>query len=160
MTLVIQREDPRAVDVVSLLERHLRFARATSPSCHVHALDIKGLLNASMTFFTARRGEVLLGVGALKQHDSQLAEIKSMHTAKRARGQGIGRAMVRHLLTVACSRGMTRVSLETGTQPGFASARALYESMGFRPCKPFAHYTANPFSLCMTLPLSTSDECS
>jgi putative acetyltransferase len=32
------------------------------------------------------------------------------------------------------------VSLETGTTPGFAAARALYESAGFTPAGPFAGY--------------------
>jgi putative acetyltransferase len=32
------------------------------------------------------------------------------------------------------------VSLETGTTPGFAAARALYESAGFAPTGPFGGY--------------------
>ncbi len=150
MAIVIAAEDPRTPDVVSLLETHLQFARATSPSCHVHALDLDGLLDPLMTFFTAREDSALLAVGALKQHDSELSEIKSMHTSSEARGHGVGRAMVKHLIEHAKSVGATRVGLETGTQSGFAAARALYESVGFSECTPFAQYTSNPFSLCIT----------
>jgi putative acetyltransferase len=32
------------------------------------------------------------------------------------------------------------VFLETGTTPGFAAARALYESAGFTPTGPFGGY--------------------
>jgi putative acetyltransferase len=62
------------------------------------------------------------------------AEIKSMHTAEAARGRGIGRAMLTHLLDVARGRGFRRVSLDTGTTAAFAPARALYQSAGFVPC--------------------------
>jgi putative acetyltransferase len=133
------------------LERHLAFSRATSPPGHVHALDIDGLLDPAVTFFSARRDGELLGVGALKQLDDSHAELKSMHTSETARGQGIGRAMVDHLLAVAADRGYRRVSLETGSMDAFAPARALYEKVGFTHCAPFGQYTDNPYSVCMTI---------
>lgn len=49
-----------------------------------------------------------------------------MHTAETARGHGIGRAMLTHLLEAARAQGFRRVSLETGTTAAFAAARALY----------------------------------
>jgi len=119
----------------------------------VHALDTAGLLDPAVTFFSARRGGVLLGVGALKRLDRSQAELKSMHTVEAARGQGVGRAMVEHLLSVAVDRGYLRVSLETGTMEAFAAARLLYASAGFVPCEPFGEYTVNPYSTCMTISL-------
>ena len=77
-----------------------------------------------------------------------------MHTVKAARGQGVGRAMVDHLLDVAVERNVERVSLETGTMAGFAPARSLYASVGFEPCEPFADYFVSPNSTCMTLLLA------
>ena len=82
----------------------------------------------------------MLGVGAIKELDPAHAEIKSMHTAAEARGRGVGRAMLDHLISEARSRGYRRVSLETGTTPGFTAARAMYSSRGFVPAEPFAHY--------------------
>jgi putative acetyltransferase len=93
MDLVIAVDDPRAGDVCALLERHLAFSREVTPPGHVHALDIDGLLDPAVTFFSARRDGVLLGIGALEQIDESHAEVKSMHTSAPARGQGIGRAM-------------------------------------------------------------------
>jgi putative acetyltransferase len=153
MDLVIAADDPRATDVQALLERHLSFARELSPPAHVHALDTAGLLERAVTFFSARRGGLLLGVGALKELDRSHAELKSMHTVEAARGQGVGRAMVEHLLSAATDRGYLRVSLETGTMEAFAAARVLYASVGFVPCEPFAAYTVNPYSTCMTISL-------
>jgi putative acetyltransferase len=81
-------------------------------------------------------------------------EIKSMHTAEAARGRGIGRAMVGHLVSVARDRGMRRVSLETGTMAAFGPARALYASVGFTPCGPFGGYRPSPDNTFMTLLLA------
>jgi putative acetyltransferase len=83
--------------------------------------------------------------------------LKSMHTAQAARGRGVGRAMVDHLIGVARDRGFRRVSLETGTMAAFAPARALYASAGFRPCGAFGDYSLSPNSTFMTLSLGCSD---
>ena len=149
--LVIAVDDPAAPDVRELLARHLQFAHEQSPPEDVHALDSDGLRHDDVTFFSARMDGDLVGVGALRQLDPSHAELKSMHTLSSARGRGIGRAMLEHLLGVARARGCTRVSLETGTMPAFAPARALYTSAGFAPCPPFAAYRTTPNSVCMTL---------
>jgi putative acetyltransferase len=151
--LVIAIDDPRAVDVRALLEAHLGFAHDTSPPEHVHALGVEGLLDPAVTFFSARRDGLLVGVGALRELDARHGEIKSMHVTASQRGTGIGRAIVDHLITVAAGRGYRRVSLETGTGDAFAPARALYRAVGFAPCEPFGEYTANPYSACMTMEL-------
>jgi putative acetyltransferase len=150
---VTSRDDPRADDVRALLERHLAHTSAYSPPEDVHALDVEGLLDPSVTFFSFRADGDVLGVAALKHLDGEHAEIKSMHTAQAARGRGIGRALVEHLLAVARERGYRRVSLETGTAPAFAPARALYAKLDFAPCGPFAHYRPSPNSTYMTLSL-------
>ena len=150
----ISIDDPRAKDVHELLERHLAFAHSHTPLEDIHALDVDGLLDPAVTFFSFRRHGELLGVGALKQLDEEHAELKSMHTAQAARGRGIGRAMVGHLVGVARERGFRRVSLETGSMPAFAPARSLYASAGFRPCGPFG-YSPSRSSAFMTLSLNT-----
>jgi putative acetyltransferase len=149
--VVIAVDDPRRNDVRTLIETHLAFSQAVTPSAHVHALPVDGLVETSVTFFSARRGGILVGVGALKELDAGHAELKSMHTSAAVRGQGIGRAMVDHLISVAVARGYRRVSLETGAGEAFAAARALYAAAGFTRCAPFAGYTDNPYSTCMTI---------
>jgi putative acetyltransferase len=146
-------DDPRAADVRELLARHLDFARSHTPPEGVFALGADDLADPAVTFFSYRADGALLAVGALKRLGPRHAEIKSMHTAAAARGQGIGRAMVDHLLTVARERGFERVSLETGTMAAFAPARALYRSAGFVPSGPFDAYRESPTSTFMTLAL-------
>jgi putative acetyltransferase len=150
---VISIDDPRADDVRALLERHLAYARANTAPEEVYALDVDALADRSVTFFSFRVDGELLGVAALKRLDDGHAEVKSMHTAEAARGRGIGRALVDHLIAVARARGYRRLSLETGAGPAFAAARALYASARFTPCGPFADYDGSPNSAYMTLVL-------
>jgi GNAT superfamily N-acetyltransferase len=92
-----------------------------------------------------------LAVGALKQLTDDHAELKSMHTAARARGRGLGGAILCHLVGMARDRGVARVSLETGSMEAFAPARSLYARAGFTPCEPFGAYRPSPSSTFMTL---------
>jgi putative acetyltransferase len=146
-------DDPRADEERELLERHLAFANAHTPPEDVHALDVDALLDAAVTVFTFRRERELFGVAALKELDPHHGEVKSMHTTQAARGGGIGRAMVAHLLGVARGRGYRRVSLETGSMPAFAPARSLYAGVGFRPSVAFGDYAPSENSTFMTLVL-------
>ena len=156
MTISIVPDDPEAEDVRRLLASHLDFAYEHSPPEDVYALDTDGLRAPDIAFFSARADGELLAVGALRQLDRTHAEIKSMHTLMAARGRGVGRAMLDHLLALARSRGCTRVSLETGTMAAFDAARALYASAGFVPCEPFGDYRRSPNSVCMTMLLDAS----
>ena len=133
-------DDPRKPEVRGLLERHLAFCLSETPPEHSFALDVNRLLDPAVTFVSYRDGGTVLGVAAIKELDAESGEVKSMHTAAAARGRGVGRALLSHLLDVARARGYQQVFLETGTTPGFAAARALYESAGFTPAGPFGGY--------------------
>lgn len=150
---VVGIDDPRANDVRALLDAHIAFARTNSVPEDVHALDGAQLVADGVTFFSVREEGDLLGVGALRQLDDLHAEIKSMHTEAGARGRGVGRVMLDHLVEVARTRRCRRVSLETGSTAPFAPARALYASSGFEPCAPFGEYEPSPNRVCMTIEL-------
>ena len=62
----ISLDDPRASDVRALLERHLAFANDHSPPEDVHTLDLDGLLQPDISFFSLRVDGELLGIGALR----------------------------------------------------------------------------------------------
>ena len=139
--------------VVALLHAHLTRARAETALGSAHALDLSGLRAPEVTFWSAWEGDAVVGVGALKRLSADHGEVKSMHTAEAARGRGVGSAMLRHIMAAARARGMSRVSLETGSWPYFAPARALYARHGFVECPPFGDYRADPNSVFMTLDL-------
>src|SRR5437763_15288986 len=103
-------DDPAAQDVRRLLAVHLTFARGQTPPEHAHAMDVEDLLDPAVTFFSFRRDGALLAVGALKRLDAEHAEVKSMHTAAAARGHGIGRRMIEHLIAVARKASYRRLS--------------------------------------------------
>ena len=147
----IDVDDPALPDVSALLAEHLADMHATSPAESVHALDVTALKVPGVTFWTARRDGVLLGCGAMKEHDPEHGELKSMRTTAAARGTGVGRAMLLHLIAIGRERGYTRLSLETGTQDYFLPARTLYAAHGFIACGPFADYAEDPHSAYFTM---------
>jgi putative acetyltransferase len=152
-TLQIAAADPHDAPVRVLVERHLTFGRSFTPLEGAHALEVEELLDPAIVLFAARDGVAVLAVGALKEIDAGHGELKTMHTAEAARGRGVGRAMLDHLLRESRRRGYRRVSLETGTMAAFAPARALYEGAGFAPCPPFGDYRESPHSLYLTIAL-------
>ena len=139
--------DPR---LVALLEAHLDGARTHSPPGNVHALDLSGLRGPGLSFWVLLDGDDVVGMGALKGLDAAHGEVKSMHTARAVRGRGAGTQMLRHIIAEARAKGMTRLSLETGTPEYFHPAHGLYRRHGFVDCSPFGAYVADGFSLCMT----------
>lgn len=144
-------DDLRGEAVQALLREHLASMRSISPPESVHALDLDGLRAPNITFWSAWRGDRLVGSGALKELDPDHGEIKSMRTAAECRRQGVGAVVLRHLLAEARRRGYRRVSLETGSQAAFAPARALYARFGFAVCGPFGDYRDDPNSAFFTL---------
>ena len=143
-------DDP---DVLALLREHLQGMADHSPPESIHALDVGGLKAPGITFWTMRDGSEVLGCIALKQLDERHGEIKSMRTASARLRKGVGAALLEHLVAEARRRGYERLSLETGSGPGFEAAHALYRKFGFVECGPFAEYREDPFSRFMTIVL-------
>ena len=148
--LTVTRDTPDTPDVRALLVRHFELMRATSPEESCHVMDPGTLLDRGVTLFAAREGDTVLGVGALAVIGPGHGELKSMHTAAEARGRGVARAVLGALVGAAQEQGLTRLSLETGSMPEFAAARALYETEGFDMCPPFGDYVEDPLSVFMT----------
>jgi putative acetyltransferase len=156
--LSIGAVDAKTEAVRSLAQAHLEFCRLVTPPEHVHALEPFGLTAPTVSVFAARNEDMILGIAALRMLSADRVEIKCMHTMLQARGQGVGRAILEHLLQVARDRHCRWVGLETGTMAAFAPARALYASSGFKPCEPFGNYRADASSVCMSLWLVPESE--
>ena len=152
-SLLIAPDDPARPDVTALLEVHAAFAVAESPPGTCHFLDVAGLKTPDISFWSAREGETLLGVVALKALDDRSGEVKSMHVAQAARGKGAGQALMAHLINEARGRGYRSLWLETGNTEGFQSALRLYKRLGFEACGPFGGYQGTDFNIFMTLDL-------
>ncbi len=138
-------------EVLTLLEEHLVDMHANSPAGSMHALDVHSLKAADITFWCAREGGEPVGCIAMKELHATKAEIKSMRTTASSRGNGVGTALLEHLLREASSRGYKKLSLETGSHDFFKPACTLYEKFGFEYCEPFGEYAEDPNSLFMEL---------
>ncbi|MDV5391919.1 MULTISPECIES: GNAT family N-acetyltransferase [Shewanella] len=143
-------DDLKGPEIAALLTEHLEDMRATSPPESVHALDLDGLRQPNIRFWTLWDGRNLAGCGALKWLDAEHAEIKSMRTAATYKQQGVASQILQHLINDAKAAGVQRLSLETGSMAFFLPARSLYAKFGFELCGPFADYTLDPNSLFMT----------
>jgi len=147
--LEIRMDDLTGAEIIALLEEHLRCMAAVSPPESRHALNLDGLRQPGITFWTIWSGSDLAGCGALKELDNQHGEIKSMRTAYAHQRRGVASQMLRHILDEAKRRGYRRLSLETGAMDYFDPARRLYASFGFARCGPFGNYVLDPNSVFM-----------
>lgn len=154
----IRRDDLSGAKIQALLAEHLADMHRISPRESVHALDLDGLRQPNITFWTIWSGTDLLGCGALKELDARHGEIKSMRTARAHRRTGVGKTMLIHILHEAKRRGYDQLSLETGSMKEFEPARQLYASFGFTPCEPFADYWNDPNSVFMTKRIADSGQ--
>jgi GNAT superfamily N-acetyltransferase len=83
----------------------------------------------------ARLKHVPAGVVALKHVDAATAEVKRLYVRPDARGHGIGRALMEHLLRKARQSGYRTLRLET--MSFMKAAVAMYRSLGFEEVDAF-----------------------
>lgn len=154
MALTIAPESPLGADLALLFQRHTADMHADTPPESIHMMDAGQLDIPAVRFFVLREDGTPIGMGAFKAIDDSHAEIKSMHVLSEHRGRGLSRRMLDHLVDQAAHQGFTRLSLETGVQPTFIAARALYAKAGFAECPPFEGYSEDPNSVFMTRSLA------
>ncbi len=152
--LTIAEESPLGADLHLLMARHTADMHAETPPESIHMMDAGALAAPGIRFFVLRDAGVPVAMGAVKRLAGGGGEIKSMHVLAEHRGRGLSRRMLAHLEACARADGLGRLSLETGVQPGFAGARALYARAGYAACPPFEGYAPDPNSVFMTKALA------
>jgi len=140
--------------VRELVAYHQRDMLAMSPPGTSFALDESGLSGPGITLLGAWRGRVLVGIGAMKRLSADSAEVKSMRTHADHLGRGVASAVLDRLIAIARAEGISRLSLETGTNERFAPAVALYAKRGFFAGEAFADYANGPHNQCYHLALA------
>ena len=136
-----------------LINTHLAGMAENSPVESIHALNVAALKHDNITFYSAWDINDIMGCGALKELTPKHGEVKSMRTAEKYLRKGVARAILQHIINEAKIRGYTKLSLETGSMDAFKPAHRLYESFGFKYCKPFDDYTDDPNSVFMEFDL-------
>jgi len=141
-------------EVNELLVKHFIELRSVSPKGSAHVLDIAGLKDPSIKFWSLWEKNNLMGSGALKFLDKEHGEFKSIRVNDKFRGKGNGSKVINHLINEAKKLDIKRLSLETGAGDFFLAARKLFNKCGFKPCKPFSHYKNDINSVYMTMLIS------
>ena len=141
-------------EVNELLVKHFIELRSVSPEGNTHVLDIAGLKDPSIKFWSLCEQDQLIGCGALKFLNKNHGEFKSIRVADKFRKKGNGIKVINHLINKAKKLNIKKISLETGTGDFFTPARRLFDKFGFKTCEPFAHYKKDPEACYMNLLIS------
>lgn len=141
-------DDPQ---VNELLNKHFIELRSVSPEGSTHVLDIPGLKDVSIRFWSLWENDELIGCGAIKLLDEKHGEFKSIRVADKHRRSGAGEKIISNLINQAKQIGINKLSIETGAGEFFDPARKLFKKFRFKTCKPFAHYKDDPNSCYFSL---------
>jgi len=133
-------------EVNDLLNKHFVELRSVSPAGSTHVLDIEGLKDQTIKFWSFWNDKELVGCGALKFLNKNHGEFKSIRVSDKFRKKGNGEKIFYHLIQESKQLKIKKISIETGTGIYFKSARKLFAKFGFKSCVPFAHYKEDPNS--------------
>ena len=141
-------------EVNELLVKHFIELRSVSPEGSAHVLDIAGLKDPSIKFWSLWEEDQLMGAGALKFLDTDHGEFKSIRVNDKFRNKKNGIKIINHLINEARKLNIKKLSLETGAGQFFLPARKLFLSCAFKECEPFSHYKDDVNSVYMSLQIS------
>lgn len=100
----------------------------------------------AVTLWTAWYGNDVAGMAALKDLGGGSGELKSMRTHPEHLRKGVAAWLLDHIIDQAKTRGLSRLSLETGKGEAFEPALALYRRRGFSTGEAFANYERSDFN--------------
>lgn len=109
-------------------------------------LDLAALQHPDVTVWSAWENSKIAGIGALKILPDGVGEVKSMRTHPDFVGRGVGAIILKTMIAAGMSRGLRRLSLETGSGSSFAAALALYEKYGFKKGEAYSNYEQTEFN--------------
>ena len=146
----VRIDDLRGKEIAEFLEDHITDMKSVSPPESKHALDLDGLRQPEITFWSVWNESQLIGCGAIKELNNLHGEIKSMRVLAAYRGKGVASHLLEHIINTSKGRGYRTVSLETGSMAFFEPARRLYIKYGFVACSAFGNYKEDPNSVFMS----------
>ena len=147
MDVTIAAESPDQPEVRDLLAQADRRSAGLYPEDARPGPGVATLLALRVRFLVARRGGQAVGCGGYAPDGDDAAELKRIFVTARARGLGIGRALLEALEDQARREGIRLMRLETGVKS--AEALGLYRRLGYRETGPFGAYSPDPLSVFM-----------
>ena len=145
MAITIAIESPLQDDVRLLVAELNAYLLKLTPPEYCFHLTVEHMAEPDVTVWVARDSGEAIGCGALKRHDTRIAEVKRMFTRESHRGQGVGRRILGEILNSALDEGLEELVLETGDR--HHAAWAVYEKAGFMRCGPVLNYPDSEFSV-------------
>ena len=142
------------IEVHNLLVKHFIELRSVSPEGSTHVLDINGLKDSTIKFWSLWEDDNLMGIGALKFLNKEHGEFKSIRVNDKFRNKKYGLNVINHLVEEAKKLHIKKLSLETGAGKFFNPARKLFIKYGFKVCGPFSHYEEDINSVYMSILIS------
>jgi putative acetyltransferase len=145
--LRIEIETPLQDDIRVLVKQLNEYMMPLTPKEFQFQLTVEQMSEPGVTLFVARDdAKKAVGMGAVKQHDVQLGEVKRMFTLDDVRGKRVGSKILNEIENLATSQNLKELKLETGEAPGFEPAWRLYERNGYKTCGAFLDYPDSGFS--------------
>ncbi|SFH80082.1 GNAT family N-acetyltransferase [Bradyrhizobium sp. Gha] len=142
----IALDNPLDPQVRQMIAESDEYYAALYPAESNHLFDPVSLCAPNISFYAARRGNALIGFGAVVAIGGY-GEIKRMFVDPKARGEGVGRQLLEEIERRAMVLGLPVLRLETGVrQP---EAISLYRKHGFQEIAPFGNYKSDPLSIFM-----------
>ena len=141
-------------EVNEMLVKHFIELRSVSPEGSAHVLDIEGLKDPSIKFWSLWENNQLMGSGALKFLNKEHGEFKSIRVNDKLKKKGYGFKIIKHLINEAEKLDIKKISVETGAGKFFTPARRLFIKCGFKVSDPFSHYKEDINSVYMNILIS------
>ena len=143
--------DPNVLDLIRL---HIAGMTEICPPEHVRDLAVSKLRAPDIDLFTVWNDDALMGIGALRYIDTDQAELISMRTHPDHIRKGVAVKILDHAVATVKAKGITQLSLQTGSGPGFAAAIKLYRRYGFLSGAVFGDHIASGFNQFFHMELS------
>ena len=138
-------------EVNEMLIKHFIELRSVSPEGSAHVLDIAGLKDPTIKYWSLWDEDQLIGCGALKFLGKNHGEFKSIRINDKFKKKGNGIKIINYLIDEAKKLNIKKLSLETGAGNFFLPARKLFLKCNFKVCEPFSHYNKDINSVYMSL---------
>ena len=135
--------------VREIIELSRQYQARIYPPESIYQDDPESLVDGSMYFIGAFKGDSLCGIGGVKimHDDCDYGEIKNLFVSPLYRGQGISKLIMQDLEQYLIDNSIRFCRLETSIrQP---ESLALYSGMGYHKREAFGAYGDDPLSIFM-----------
>jgi putative acetyltransferase len=145
-TIEINEESPLRAEIKRLIAEADAHATSLYAPESNHLVSAEDLVAEGVRFFVARADGVAVGCAALRRAGTE-GELKRMFVLERARGMGVGRAILQAVESAARADGIPILRLESGIRN--VEALGLYRRSFYVERGPFGTYRADPVSVFM-----------